>query len=38
VVSKVKEECEGAAQSLVLELEKRFTKHEMMTAFGVVYP
>ncbi len=37
VINKVKEECEGAAWGLVLELEKQFPNHEVMIALGVIY-
>jgi hypothetical protein len=33
----VKEECEGVAWGLVLELEKRFPDHEVMIALRVIY-
>jgi len=33
----VKEDYESVAWGLVLELEKRFLEHEVMTALGVVY-
>ncbi len=38
VVSKLKEECEGATQGLMYELEKHFSGHEVMTILGVIYP
>jgi hypothetical protein len=38
VVNKVKEECEGTARGLMFELEKCFLEHEVMIAFGVIYP
>jgi len=37
VVNEVKEECEGATQSLVSKLENWFPKREVMTTFNVVY-
>jgi hypothetical protein len=37
-MNKVKEECEGATQGLILEFEVQFPKQEIMIALGVVYP
>jgi hypothetical protein len=37
VVSKVKDECEGAIWGLVSKLEKQFPWHEVMIALGVIY-
>jgi hypothetical protein len=37
-MNKVKEECEGAAQGLISELEVQFPEQEIMIALGVVYP
>jgi hypothetical protein len=38
VMNKVKEECEGTIQRVILELEIRFSKWEIVIALGVVYP
>jgi hypothetical protein len=38
VVSKLKEECEGAARGLMFELEKHFPGYEVMIVLGVIYP
>ncbi len=37
-INKVKDECEGAAWGLIVELECCFPHDELMTAFGVIYP
>ncbi len=36
-INKVKEECEGIVQSLVLKLKCYFFAHEVMTTLGVIY-
>ncbi len=38
VVNNFKEECEGATQGLILELDMQFPKQEIMITLGVVYP
>jgi len=34
----MKDECEGATQSFIYELEWCFPEHQVMIAFSVVYP
>jgi hypothetical protein len=37
VISKVQDECKGAAQDLVSKLEHDFPQHEMMISLCVIY-
>jgi hypothetical protein len=38
VITSMKVQCVVVCDLLVIELERRFSYHELMNAFGIIYP